>query len=93
MVVFPSEAAVLQKLWVHFVFALNIGKNVFTNVEESFQKPLDDASSYKTTPRCLRKFYEYTLPHYLGIYSLGITMLMIIKRTESGYSVWESVSD
>lgn len=52
MVVFPSEAAVLQKLWVHFVFALNIGKNVFTNVEESFQKPLDDASSYKTTPRC-----------------------------------------
>lgn len=60
MVVFPSEPVVLlEHLFCLFGFCSGYWKERVSSIEEACQRPLGDASSYITTPRCL-DLYKYT---------------------------------
>lgn len=55
-VVFPSERVVIAGALVLFCFCSGFWKECVSNTVEPCQRPLDDASSRTTTPRCLTSF-------------------------------------
>lgn len=67
MVVFPSEAAVSQK-FLGLFFCSAYWKEIISNLDESCQQHADDASTYKTTPKCQTTFTN--------------TLFLIIKSPE-----------
>lgn len=56
MVVFPSEPVVTAGVLVLFCYCSGFWNECVSNIDGPCQRPLDDASSCTTTPRCLASF-------------------------------------